>query len=129
MSRATIILRDETDRRAARHWVDKAPVGTSVTFKRNSRSLDQNSLMWARLTDISVQVEWYGQHLSADDWKDIMTASLRRARVVPGLDAGTFVPLGMRTSEFTKEEFGDLLGLMEAFAAEHGVTFSDQEAA
>lgn len=83
--------------------------------------------MWARLTEIARQVEWYGQKLSADDWKDVFSASLRRTRVVPGLDAGTFVPLGMRTSDMTKEEMGDLLTLMEAFAAERGVVFHDDD--
>jgi hypothetical protein len=83
--------------------------------------------MWARLTDIAQQVEWYGQKLSPDDWKDMFTASLRRARVVPGIDAGTYVPLGMRTSDMTKDEFSDLLELIAAFAAERGVTFHDSE--
>lgn len=129
MSRATITINHKGDRDLAAHWVSKAPVGTTITFKRSARSVDQNALMWARLTDIAQQVEWYGQKLSSDDWKDIFTASLRRARVVPGIDAGTYVPLGMRTSDMTKEEFGDLLALMEVFAAEHEVTFSDRVAA
>jgi hypothetical protein len=129
MSRATVIITTEADRRVATHWVSKAPVGTTITFKRSARSIDQNNLMWARLTDIAQQVDWYGQKLTADDWKDIFTASLRRARVVPGIDAGTYVPLGMRTSDMTKEEFSNLLELMAAFAAERGVTFSDQAVA
>lgn len=129
MSRATLILNTQADRAKAASWVRQAPAGTSVTFKRNKRSLEANALMWARLTEIAQQVEWYGQKLSPDDWKDIFTASLRRARVVPGLDGGSFVPLGMRTSDFTKDEFADLLALMEAFAAERGVTFHDQAVA
>jgi hypothetical protein len=57
----------------------------------------------------------------------MFTASLRKARVVPGLDAGSFVPLGMRTSDMTKDEMSDLLELISAFAAERGVVFSDDE--
>jgi sugar phosphate isomerase/epimerase len=83
--------------------------------------------MWAKLTEISGQVDWYGQKLSPEDWKDMFTASLRKARVVPGLDAGSFVPLGMRTSDMTKDEMSDLLELISAFAAERGVVFSDDE--
>lgn len=129
MSRALIVLHTHADRQKASNWIAKAPTGTRVEFKSTQRTLDQNSRLWACLTDIAQQVDWYGQKLSADDWKDVFTASLRRARVVPGLDAGTFVPLGMRTSDMTKQEFSDLLELINAFAAERGVTFHWQEEA
>lgn len=125
MSRAAIILNTPADRTRAATWVHKAPPGTSVMFKVTKRTLDQNAKLWAGLTDIAQQVEWYGQHLSADDWKDVLTASLRRVRVVPGIDAGTFVPLGMRTSDMTKDEFSQLLELMLAFGTEHGVQFHE----
>jgi hypothetical protein len=80
--------------------------------------------MWAMLADISKQVDWYGEKLSAEDWKDVFTAALRKCRVVPGLDGG-FVVLGLRTSAMTKQEMTNLLELMGAFAAEKGVTFHD----
>jgi hypothetical protein len=126
MSRALIVLRDHLDRSRALSWIAKAPPGTRVEFKSAKRTLPQNDLLWARLTEIARQVEWYGQHLSTTDWKDIFTASLRRARVVPGLEPGSFVPLGMRTSDMSKEEMGNLLDLIEAFAAERGVTFNER---
>ena len=55
----------------------------------------------------------------------MFSASLRKARVVPGLDPGSFVPLGMRTSDMSKEEMGLLLELIDAFAAERGVVWSN----
>jgi hypothetical protein len=79
--------------------------------------------MWARLTEISNKVDWYGQKLQPIDWKDMFTAALRKYRVVPGIDAGSFVVLGLHTSKMTKEEMRDLLDLIDAFAAEHGVVF------
>ena len=124
MTRATIILNSRADRDKVSRWAHGVPAGTRVEFKAPRRSLDQNALLWAMLTDVSAQVEWYGQKLSPEDWKDVCTASLRRARVVPGLDGGTFVPLGMRTSDMSKAEFSDLIELIRAFAAERGVTFS-----
>jgi len=105
--------------------VSQAPDGTRLEFKQPKRSVDQNALMWARLTEIARQVEWYGQKLSADDWKDIMSASLRKARVVPGLEPGSFVPLGMRTSDMSKEEMGMLIDLIDAFASERGVKLDE----
>lgn len=125
MGKAALIINSTAARDKALSWLRQAPWGTHVTFKRNKRSLPQNDLMWAKLSEISAQVEWYGQKLSPDDWKDVFTASLRRARVVPGLDAGTYVPLGMRTSDMTKDEFSDLLELINAFGAERGVVFLD----
>jgi hypothetical protein len=83
------------------------------------------SLLWVKLTEVAQQLPWYGQKLSPEDWKDMFSASLRKARVVPGLDPGSFVPLGMRTSDMSKEEMGLLLELIDAFAAERGVVWSN----
>jgi hypothetical protein len=94
-----------------------------VEFKSSKRTIPQNDRMWLMLTAIAGQVEWYGQKLSADDWKDVFSASLRKARVVPGIDPGTYVPLGMRTSDMGKDEMTVLMDLIEAFAAERGVKF------
>ena len=128
MSRALIILNTAADRQRAASWAMKAPWGCRIEFKESKRTTDQNAKMWAMLTDVATQVEWYGQKITPDDWKDVFTASLRKVRVVPGLDAGTFVPLGMRTSDMTKQEFSDLLELINAFGAERGVQFHDPEA-
>ena len=128
MSRATLILNGSTERDKAVSWINRAPPGTSVTFKRNKRTLDQNALLWALLTDISQQVTWHGQKLAPDDWKDMFTASLRKARVVPGIDPGSFVLLGLHTSDMTKDELSNLIELIHAFGAEHGVTFHDSPA-
>jgi hypothetical protein len=128
MGRATIIVSNDNDRLLAASWAQKSPDGTRIEFKRSKRTLPQNDLMWARLTEISRQVEWYGQMLTNDDWKEMFTASLKKQRVVPGLDAGTFVVLGMRTSDMSAEEMGNLLDLIDAFAAERGVTFKENAA-
>lgn len=128
MSRAIVIIQTPADRQKVATWAANVEAGTKVEFRKKTRSIDQNALLWSCLGEISRQVEWYGQKLSSEDWKDVFTASLRRARVVPGLDAGTYVPLGMRTSDMTKEEFSDLLELMFAFAAERGVALNVEAA-
>lgn len=127
MTRAFITLNTLTDRARATSWVAKAPPGTRVEFKKARRSIEANAKMWAMLTDIACQVEWYGSKLSSEDWKDVFSASLRKARVVPGIDTGTFVPLGMRTSDMSKEEMSNLIELIAAFGAERGVVFSEQQ--
>jgi hypothetical protein len=125
MSRALITINNEADRVRATQWVQPAPPRTRVEFKASKRTLPQNDLMWARLTDISRQLEWYGERLTPVDWKDIFTAALRKARVVPGIDPGSFVLLGLHTSDMDKEEMGNLLDLIDAFAAERGIVFSE----
>lgn len=125
MGTALVTLNTEADRRLVAKWAVEAPEGTRVSFKGARRSVRANDKMWALLTDVSRQVEWYGQHLTPSDWKDVFSASLRKARVVPGIDPGTFVPLGMRTSDMPKEDFGMLLDLIQAFGAERGVVWSE----
>lgn len=127
MSREVVQIRNDDDRQKVSRWAQGVPVGTTVEFRAPRRSSDQNALMWSLLSQISKQVDWYGQKLSSEDWKDVLTASLRRTRVVPGIDAGTFVPLGMRTSQMTKEEISELLELIYAFGSERGVRFRELE--
>lgn len=94
-----------------------------LTLAPEKRSDPQNRRMWAMLGEIAAQVEWYGQKLTPEDWKHILSASLKKQRAVPGIDGG-FVVLGLSTSKMTKAEMCDLQTLMEAFGAEHGVRFS-----
>lgn len=110
---------------AASYILDAAPAGCVVTFRENTRSLEQNNLMWARLTQLSDSVKWDGETLTPNEWKDLLTACLRKQKVVRGIEGG-LVFLGARTSSMTKSEMADLLTLMEAFAAERGLTFRDQ---
>lgn len=125
MTRAALVIRTNADREKVAKWAAGVPVGSRVEFKAPRRSLPQNDKLWAMLTDIAHQLDWYGQKLTPEDWKDVFTSALRKARVVPGIDGG-FVPLGMRTSDMSKEEFGNLLELISAFGAERGVRFNDE---
>ena len=127
MTRAVVQIKSQADRNLIERWAHSVPEGTTVEFRAPRRSNDQNAMMWSLLTQLSKQVDWYGQKLSSEDWKDVLSASLRRTRVVPGIEAGTFVPLGMRTSQMTKEELSDLLELIVAFGAERGVKFRELE--
>lgn len=129
MTRRTFTISSKHDRQNVARWAHECSEGVTVEFRSARRSVDQNAMLWALLSEVSRQVVWYGTKLSPEDWKDVFTASLRQARVVPGIDAGTFVPLGMRTSEMTKGEFADLITLIQAFGAERGVVFADDREA
>ena len=97
-----------------------------ITVKRATRTMAQNSRLWAMLTDISRQVDWHGQKLTPEEFKHVFTAALSRQKVVPGIDGG-FVVLGKSTSSMTKSEMSELQELMAAFGAEHQVNFGFEE--
>lgn len=98
----------------------------SVTIADEKRSDASNRRMWAMLRDIARQVEWYGQKLKDEDWKHIFSASVEKQRAVPGLDGG-FVVLGLSTRNQTQSWFSDMFEVMEAFAAERGVKWTQQD--
>jgi sulfite reductase beta subunit-like hemoprotein len=100
-----------------------------VTVEQETRTTEQNARMWAMLSEISRQVEWYGKRLSPEDWKHVFSASLRKLQVVPNIDGTGFVALGMSTSRMTKGELSELMQLIEAFGAERGVKFSEEQTA
>jgi len=86
------------------------------------RSLNQNRMMWANLEDIAQQVVWYGVKLTKDEWKDVLTAALKKQKVVPGIEGG-FVVIGARTSKMTVPEMTELIELSTAFGTQQGVKF------
>lgn len=112
-------------------WVqqmtEKALAGgpVQITLGRERRSLDQNALLWPLLSDLSKQIEWYGEHMAPEDWKHVMTAGLKKQRAVPGIDGG-FVVLGQSTRQMKKAEFSDLIELIFSFGSERGVKWSDK---
>jgi hypothetical protein len=97
-----------------------------VEIKPLTRTVKQNDLMWALLTDISEQVIWHGQRLSKENWKDVLTAALKSQSVVPGISGG-FVVLGQSTSKMTVAEMIDVIELSYAFGAQNGVKFKDEQ--
>jgi len=130
MSRALVVVRGDADRERAIAWCRRAPIGTRIGFQATKRSLPANDRLWAMLTEVAQQVPWHGLKLSADDYKLIFLDALKKElRVVPNLDGDGFVNLGRSSSDLSKEEFSDLLALIEAWGANHNVRFNDPKEA
>ena len=123
MAQATIRLSTPATREKAARWCWGAEPGTAVSFTSpDKRTLEQNALMWALLTEISEQVVWHGQHLVPDDWKLLFLANMDRgARMVPALDGRGFVNLNTSSSALRVREFASLLDDIYKFVAEQGV--------
>lgn len=124
-TREAVIINTPADREKVVRWARGVSDGTIVEFRKSTRSHEQNAKMHAMLGEVSDQVVWYGQKLKVEDWKNMFTASLRKASVVPGIDPGTVVPLGIHTSTMTIDEMSNMIELIYAFGAENNVTFKE----
>lgn len=100
------------------HWIVQA-----IPCARQ-RTLAQNRMLWSCLTDLAEQADWHGEKLTPEEWKDLVTAALRRQKVVPGIDGETVV-LGMSSSNLTTSEFSDLLDIVLALGHERDVVFHE----
>lgn len=128
MSGQTVILEGSGSRATAHRLIDAAPAGSVLNVKAPKRTLDQNALMWARLSDIS-RAKPEGRMHTPDVWKCIMmNACGHQVQFVPGLD-GEMFPIGFKSSRLSKDQMTKLLDFIDWYAAEHGVSWSWESAA
>ena len=128
MTRYLVTLHDARARADAHRLIDAAPTGARVEIKAAKRTLAQNDRFWAMLTDVSRQLVWHGQKLRPDDWKLVFLDALQRElRIVPTITGDGFVNLGRSSSDLGTVEMSDLMELIAAFGAKHGVVFGDVE--
>lgn len=113
-------------RERALEAVRTAPDGFAVTVAEPTRNLEQNAAQWPILQAFADQLRWPVNgsmvSMSAEEWKDVLSAAFRRetVRVAMGLDGG-MVMLGMRTRDMGKREFSEWLDFLHATAAARGV--------
>jgi len=127
MDRSLFVLMTPADRRRAMEAVMRLTKGWRVEIKAPKRTLDQNSKLWAMLTEVSEQAEWAGKPRTPAEWKDLFTGAVRIAEgleAVPGLEGGLMI-LGLHTSDMSVTEMANLIDYIEAWGAAHGVQFSD----
>lgn len=121
-------------RSRAAECVREAPEGYVVTVQEPKRNLDQNAAMWVLLQAFADQLQWPVNGamvwMSADEWKDVLSAAFRResVRVAMGMDGG-MVMLGSRTSKFSVREMSEFLEFLHATAAAREVDLHYREAA
>lgn len=124
MSKSIFQLVHDQARENALRAVKNAPDGYVVEVKPKTRTLEQNSRLWALLTDVSEQVVWHGRHLKQDEWKNMFTAALLGQDVIPNIEGNGFVAMGRSTSSMNVKEMTDLQTLIEAFGANNGVEWT-----
>ena len=113
-------------RRRAMACVADAPEGYVVTVQEPTRSTDQNAAQWPILEAFAEQLQWPVNgamvSLSAEEWKDVLTAAFQgeTVRLAQGLNGGV-VMLGLRTSQMGKRRFSEWLDFLNATATLRGV--------
>lgn len=100
-----------------------------VEAREENRTDKQNRLMWPLLKDLSEQVVWYGEKLTKEEWKDVITVLVNQAKdqkqkSVPGINGGR-VYFGVRTSKSSKSYMIDVIEAIYWFGTEKGVKFSE----
>lgn len=124
----TVILRGREQRTLAQRMIEAAPVDAVVRIAPKGRSLDQNALLWALLSDVSREKPLGRMH-TPEVWKTLFCHACGHAvQFEMGLNGQPF-PTGFSSSKLTKDQFSDLLEFVLSYAAENGVTLRDEVAA
>ncbi|MGL4232667.1 MAG: recombination protein NinB [Casimicrobium sp.] len=129
MDKHRFVLAHMGARKRAIMAIEQAPDGYSVTISPPGRSTDQNAALWPILQAFSEQLKWPVNgamvSMTAEEWKDVLTAAFERetVRLASGLEGGV-VMLGQRTSKYSKKRFSEFLDYLHATAALRGVKLS-----
>jgi hypothetical protein len=106
----------------------QAPDNFRVELRERTRTLDQNSVMWSCLTDLSKQVRWPVngrlEWMTPEEWKDVITASLHQENKIAQGIRGGFVMLGRSTSKMGVKAMIEVIDFCHAFGDERGVRWS-----
>lgn len=107
--------------------IERAPVNSTVSILKPTRTPPQNRKMWAMLHDVSVS-EVEDRKWTRDQWKIAFMDSLgHQCQFTPGLDGAGFLPMGYRTSKLTVPEMSDLIEVIYEYGARHGVTWRETD--
>lgn len=120
----TVILAGNAQRDLAKRLIDRAPPYAVLNVREAARTTDQNSKMWAMLSDIS-RAKPDGRLHTAEMWKALfMHACGHAVQFETGLDGQPF-PVGFRSSRLSKRQMIDLIEFITAWGAEHNVLWSE----
>ena len=103
----------------------------TLEVKPRTRSVEQNALLHAMLSDIAAQVEWAGAKRDVECWKRLLVAAWCRARgesieFLPALDGHGVDIVFRRTSKMTVDEVSELCDFIQCWAAQNEVGLSHE---
>jgi hypothetical protein len=118
------VILTKYNREIAHQMVDSAPDGHVVEVKPAKRSLEQNRLYWAILSDISEQVV-NGKSFEPSIWH-VYFKQLFLPDQVKELPDGSLHVSHPSSSSMTLEQFSEYVDKVSLWAVEHEVKLSDQ---
>lgn len=127
----TFIMAHDLARRNAVRAVEAAPAGFMVQISEPTRTLAENSLLHAQITEIAKSIEWAGKKRDVETWKRLLVAAWCRVRgeaieILPALDGYGVDIVPARTSRLSKKECADLIEFVYAWGSENGIMWPDK---
>lgn len=121
-----VILIGHSQRAYAKRLIDEAAPRSVVTFAAPRRSTEQNSRMWAMISDVR-KAQPEGRQHTDEVWKCLFMHSLGyESAFAMGLNGEPF-PIGFRSSRLSVEQMSDLIEVIYEYGARHGVVWSEPE--
>ena len=133
-----LVLTGNVAKEAAIKYVKAAPLGYVFQIGEPKRKDIQNDKFHAQIGDIAKHCEFRGEKWGIEDWKRLLVDAFAKAmveagtplrrggRVVPSLDGGGVVQLGIQTRDFRVKEAAEFIEYLYAWGAHKGVVWSDE---
>jgi hypothetical protein len=101
----------------------------TLEIKESGKTRDQEEKYHAMIGEIAKQAEHFGSKWDAESWKRLLVdqfckdIGIKTGVVIPNLSGDGIVQLGMQTRKFNKEQASEFVEWLNAWGAEHGVTY------
>ena len=102
----------------------------TLEIKQANKSREQEEKYHAMIGEIAKQAQHLGAKWDAESWKRLLVDQFCRENdiktgvVIPNLSGDGIVQLGFQTRKFTKEQASEFVEWLNAWGAEHGITYS-----
>ena len=102
----------------------------TLEIKESGKTRDQEEKYHAMIGEIAKQAEHFGSKWDAESWKRLLVdqfckdIGIKTGVVIPNLSGDGIVQLGMQTRKFTKEQASEFVEWLNAWGAEHGITYT-----
>ena len=103
----------------------------TLTIQGSKKSRQQEEKYHAMINEIAKQAQHLGSSWTSEEWKRLLVDQFCRdtnrkpGKVVPSLDGGAIVQLGIQTREFSKEDGMEFIEWLHAWGAQNGIIYKD----
>lgn len=122
--RRTIKLDSGGARKRAMDLILRAPMGYAVTIGEETRSQEQNRLMWPLIADMQAQDAGMAKFTPDQVKLRFLHALDSEMQFLPEIWGSGHFAVGQRSSTLTKADFSMLLELMFKWGAENNIQWS-----